>query len=753
MSKFYRYIWITLLAIFTSQALLTSVFAYYERPYISYAFSSPHDARRLPLVIAHKAKVPELPPNTLEGIEVIMQSDVGGIEIDIQLSKDGIPVVFHDDLLEEMTTGEGPVSAYTAAELKNMRYILDGVTTPYTIPTLREVFERVKNEKVLFLDIKDAKLKDTGMARAVAALVKEYHLYQTVIVETFNPLFLYKMRKNDAQIMVQFDYVEDATPTEEESPEQLASIPWLLKQPFFHWLMRNAAVPDLLGVRFSNDQQRIRYLSDHGYPIIAWTIDDTAKAVELLEAGVMGIQTNRPFEMLEDLKQLFPTEEYDAGGIDNAQVDRVIDVANEQDIAQALESARKENKKISLAGAQHTMGGHTFSNGSIVLKMYKYNQMSYSPESQRLNVQSGATWSQVQEYLDQFDRSVVVMQSDTIFSIGGSLSANVHGWQVGKAPLASTVQQFRLMLANGEIVVCSRETNAELFKAVLGGYGLFGVILDVELETFPNRMLIKESSYFPAEKYAENYLKKVSLKPDVELAYGRFSVAHDQLLQEASLNTFRLAPEPAPAVEPLVQESMISIKRNIFRLSERTDKGKQLRWIAEKNLSKWIEQKYQSRNNAMHPDIHVLWPQLVDKRDTLQEYFIPKEHYQAFIDALRKRVLEYDVNLLNVTVREVLTDQDTFLAYARQDSFAFVLLFSQGIENPDEENMKAFTQQVIDDVLAMDGTFYLPYRLYYRFDQFSQAYPMYQDFMDLKRQYDPDERFSSQFWEYISEKD
>ncbi len=752
MSKFHSYIGIILFTLIF-QTAPTPTFAYYERPYISYAFSSPHDARRLPLVIAHKAKVPELPPNTLEGIEVFMPSDVGGIEIDIQLSKDGIPVVFHDDLLEEMTTGKGPVSAYTAAELKNIHYIVNGVKTPYTIPTLREVFERVKNEKVLFLDIKDAKLKDTGMAHAIANLVKEFHLYQTVIVETFNPFFLHKMRKADAQIMLQFDYVEDATPTAEESPEQLASIPWLLKQSFFHWLIRNAVVPDLLGVRFSNNPQNIRQLADHGYPIIAWTIDETAKAVELLKAGALGIQTNRPFEMLEELKQLLPVEEYDAGGIDNAQVDRVIEVASEPDIAQALELAKKENKKISLAGAQHTMGGHTFSQGSIVLKMYKYNHMTYLPETQRLRVESGATWGQVQEYLDPLHRSVVVMQSDTIFSIGGSLSANVHGWQVGKAPLASTVHQFRLMLANGEIVVCSREVNTELFKAVLGGYGLFGVILDVELETFPNRMLIKESTYFPAEKYPEKYLKKVSRQPDVELAYGRFSVAHDQLLQEASLNTFRLASEPAPDLEPMAQESMIGIKRNIFRFSERTDKGKQLRWLAEKNLTKWIDQKYQSRNNVMHPDIHVLWPQLVDKRDTLQEYFIPKAHYQAFVEALRKRVWEYDVNLLNVTVREVLTDTDTFLAYARQDSFAFVLLFSQGIENPDEDNMKAFTQQIIDDVLAMEGTFYLPYRLYYRFDQFSQAYPMYQDFIELKKQYDPEERFSSQFWDYISKKE
>ena len=723
--------------------------SFYERPYVSTAFSSVHDQDRLPLIIAHKSHVPGLPPNTIAAMQTIMQSEIGGIEIDVQLSKDKTPVIFHDDTLEGATSGKGTIGAHTVNELKKIRYILEGNITEHSIPTLEEAFQTVGKSKFLFLDIKENSILNSDMAIEVAKLIKKYNLYQTVVVETFNPFFLKKLKTIDPKIIVQFDYVEDATPTEEESPEQLDRIPWLVKQPLFHWFVRMAAMPDILGVRFSNTKEGINKLSEHGYPVIAWTIDDPDQAKELLDAGVNGVQTNNPFGLLEKLRCQQPVVVQDAGG-SQMEVDRVIEITNEQDIADAIASAKIENKKISVAGAQHTMGGHTFAAGNIILKMYKYNKISYSQETTRLTVQSGATWDQIQEYLDPLGRSVIVMQSDTIFSIGGSLSANVHGWQVGSGPIASTVHQFTLMLASGEIVTCSREVNPELFSAVLGGYGLFGVILEVELETCENRVLYKQSSYIPVKDYSLQYQNLVTDRNNVQLAYGRFSVDDKHLLQDASLNVFTIAAKDSLIAEPLDKEKAALLKRKIFRLSERSEEGKRLRWTAEK-VSTYLENKYHSRNNVMHPDIHVLWRESASHKDILQEYFLPKENFNAFVTTLRNRVKEYDMDLLNVTVREVLEDQDSLMAYARQDVFSFVLFFSQGLDEIEEKKMTAFTQSVIDDVLELGGTFYLPYRLHYRLDQFHQAYPMHEKFIEVKNKYDPQELFTSQFWNYINQ--
>lgn len=717
--------------------------SFYERPYVSTAFSTVHEGNRLPLVIAHKAHVQGLPPNSLAGVKKLLETDIGGIEIDIQLSKEGIPFVFHDNDLQPKTTGQGPLSSLSASEIAGIRYLEGGRNHP--IPTLEEILQVVGNKKILFLDIKDNGILDSGMARAVARLIQKYGLHQTAIVETFNPMFLSRMKKLDPKILVQFDYLENAVPTAEESPEQLNQIPWILKQPLFHWFVRSSIQPDILGVRFSNSKEEIRRLALHGYPVIAWTIDEVEVAEELLEAGAVGIQTNRPAELLEELSHIHTIQ--DASLAEEVTVDRIVDVMSEKDVADALTYARKEGKKISIAGSQHSMGGQSYAEGNVILRMSRFNQMHYSEETQRLRVQSGATWEQIQPYLDKLGRSVIVMQSDTVFSVGGSLGANVHGWQVGYTPLSGTVYSFTLMLADGQVLKCSRDENKELFQAVIGGYGLFGVVLEVELDTCANRMLVKETQYFPVDEYPAKYQKQVSDRGIVQLAYGRLSLGGSQLLKEASLNTFRLAPEID--VEPLKVEKGTLVKRKIFRFSERSEGGKYLRWIAEKRLSNLLDKKLLSRNNAMHPDIHVLWNEDPQKRDVLQEYFIPKANFQSFVDALRTHVKESGMNLINVTVREVLKDKDALMAYAREDVFAFVLFFSQGNDAASEERMELFTEQMIDKVLELKGTFYLPYRLHYRLDQFQKSYPMYGKFIALKKKYDPEELFTSQFWNYI----
>ena len=138
-------------------------------------------------------------------------------------------------------------------------------------------------------------------------------------------------------------------------------------------------------------------------------------------------------------------------------------------IAQLVKQAKVQGKKISIAGAQHSMGGHTIYPDGIVLDMKRFHYMQLDTLSNTLLVGSGALWSEIIPYLDKYKRSVAVMQSNNSFSVGGSISVNCHGWQPNSPPIASTVASFRLINANGEIVTCSRNENPELFSLALGG--------------------------------------------------------------------------------------------------------------------------------------------------------------------------------------------------------------------------------------------------------------------------------------------
>ena len=107
---------------------------------------------------------------------------------------------------------------------------------------------------------------------------------------------------------------------------------------------------------------------------------------------------------------------------------------------------------------------------------------------------------------------------------------------------------------------------------------------------------------------------------------------------------------------------------------------------------------------------------------------------------------QHGSNLLNVTVRVVNEDKDTFLRYADNPMIAFVLLFVQERTRAGEARMQALTRELIDAAIEHEGRYYLPYRLHATREQFYRAYPRSREFFDRKREYDPEELFQNQFY-------
>src|SRR5258705_10012537 len=101
------------------------------------------------------------------------------------------------------------------------------------------------------------------------------------------------------------------------------------------------------------------------------------------------------------------------------------------------------------------------------------------------------------------------MQPENSCRGGGSVSVIFLGWQYGRPPIASTVESFRLMKADGSVLRCSRSENKELFSLALGGYGLFGVILDADLWVVPNERLRLEQYIVPLDQAMESFERKL----------------------------------------------------------------------------------------------------------------------------------------------------------------------------------------------------------------------------------------------------
>lgn len=449
----------------------------------------------------------------------------------------------------------------------------------------------------------------------------------------------------------------------------------------------------------------------------------------------------------------------DASCLDRTPVYGVVAVREVDDIRTALRFARDSGLKVSIAGVRHSMGGQAFARNAVVLDMTRFNQMSLDERRGVLTVQSGATWHDIQAHLHPYF-AVKAMQSTDIFTVGGSISVNAHGMDHRVGSVGRTVRAMRIMLADGSIQTVSRVENPALFHLVIGGYGLFGVILDVDLDVTANDVYRSEREILRVGEFPAVFADRIQADPRYRLMYGHLSTAPQSFLDEMILYTYRREDGVRAPVPPLEEVKGVKLRRLVFNLAKQGALPMRLKWYAEKHLEPRLESCPVSRNQAqregeaclvsrnhpMHDSVPYLRNALSDETDILHEYFVPRPRFLEFVTGLRAVLGRARVTLLNASVRVVL-HEDNVLNYAPADMFAVVLYLNQTADAAGNARMRALTGELIDLAAAHGGTFFLPYQLHYSAEQLRRAYPMVGEFFAAKRRHDPGLLFTSTFYE------
>jgi FAD/FMN-containing dehydrogenase len=413
----------------------------------------------------------------------------------------------------------------------------------------------------------------------------------------------------------------------------------------------------------------------------------------------------------------------------------------ESRLRDALALAREKRLRVSVAGARHSMGGHTRTEHGLQLDLSSLAAIELEPSGEVVRVQSGARFWQLVRFLDRFGASVGVMQSNSDFSIGGSLSVNCHGWQPNSPPLASTVESLRVMLSDGSVVTASRHEERELFSLVLGGYGLFGVILEARLRVVKNRLLGRVTREMPTTEYVSSF---ANASTRADLAFGRLAVAPSVLMERALLTTYE--PVPHTQLPPLVPTPESKLARALFRGQLDSEYGHELRWTAER----WLGGEggnTTTRNQLLSEPVHVFQNRRRDRTDILQEYFVPPSRLAEFVACAAGLVRPHLGGLLNVTLRNVLADRDSALPYATGERFGLVFLFDIARTTAADARLGVLGRELTEAALAVGGTYYLPYRLAATQEQFDRAYPMARDVFAKKGRYDAAGLFSNELYE------
>jgi FAD/FMN-containing dehydrogenase len=411
-----------------------------------------------------------------------------------------------------------------------------------------------------------------------------------------------------------------------------------------------------------------------------------------------------------------------------------------------LRGAAEQRRPVAVSAARHSMGAQSLPRDGTAISM-RGARLDIDRAARTCRVQAGTRWSSVIRRLDTEGLSPLVMQSNNDFGVGATLCVNAHGWPTPHGPFGSTVVAFRMMLADGSVVECSPTRNADMFRLAIGGYGLIGIVLDVEARLAANTLLQPRQEVMAADAFAPRFIAMAN-DPAVSMIYGRMNVSRADMFTEALLVSYRAAPVPRNGLPPVAQGGMmVHVARSIYRAQIGSEAAKRRRWLAEKRLVPALGAGMATRNRLMNEPVASLAGRDPRRTDILHEYFLPAARFGDFLAGCRAIIPPAKAEFLNVTLRHVLRDDLSLLAYARSDCIAAVLSFSQETTAEGEADMVRLTQALTDMVLGLGGSFYLPYRRHARPDQFARAYPGADEFRHAKRAHDPHLLFRNALWD------
>ena len=139
------------------------------------------------LNLAHRGFSDEYPENTILAFEKAKEAGFDGIELDVQLSRDGELVVIHDEELKRVTGEPGFVWDYTLEELKQMKVLESCACAVQRIPTLREYFEEIyPSEMITNIELKTSWNEYRGIEEKVLALIDEFDVREKIWISSFN---------------------------------------------------------------------------------------------------------------------------------------------------------------------------------------------------------------------------------------------------------------------------------------------------------------------------------------------------------------------------------------------------------------------------------------------------------------------------------------------------------------------------------------------------------------------------------------
>src|SRR6476660_6958651 len=444
--------------------------------------------------------------------------------------------------------------------------------------------------------------------------------------------------------------------------------------------------------------------------------------------------------------------------LNRTRVRELLKPRTREELAEIVRSASRKGFPISVSGCRHSMGGQQFAADSICIDTRSLDRViSFDQEHGLIEVEAGIQWPKfIRTYLDAQRDSAKqwgIAQKQTgadTFTLGGSLSSNVHGRGLAMKPLISNIESFKLINADGKSIRCSRDENNELFRLAIGGYGLWGLIDSVTLRLVPRQKLRRVVEIIRASDLPKRFEDRIAQK----FLYGdfQFSVAEKSpdFLQRGVFSCYEPIGEHEPMVakKQLRDDDWLELLRLAYTDREKAFKRYSDYYLSTNGQTYWSDT---SQLSAYLPNYALKIRELIGGEESsliITEIYVRRLALPDFLAQAADLLRSNRTTVIYGPVRLVEKDDESFLAWAKE-SYACILFNLLTLHTPSgiEASARSF-RGLIDLAIARSGMYYLTYHKFAKAEQVIACYPQFKEFLSLKKKYDPSERFQSDWYRY-----
>ena len=435
--------------------------------------------------------------------------------------------------------------------------------------------------------------------------------------------------------------------------------------------------------------------------------------------------------------------------LNRTPVARILEPRRVDEVAAVVAAAAARGEPLAVSGARHAMGGQQFLSEGVLLDMRRLGHVRWFDRNEALiEVGAGITWPDVIRGYLALQRGARpaygIRQKQTgadRLTLGGAVAANVHGRTLTAQPFVGDIEALEVVTAAGDVARCSRQENSRLFRHVIGGYGLFGVVTAVTLRLVPRVQVERCVARLEIEELIDAFDQRIAaghLYGDFQFATSPHSA---DFLRTGVLSSYR--PLERTARIPDGQRRLSQNDWNELLTLAHNDKRAafqkftdfylathgQLYWSDTHQLNLYLEEYHGALDHRLGAAVRG--------SEMITELFVPRERLVAFMNDVRRDFRAHGVDFIYGTIRLIEAESETALAWARRNWACVVFNLHVDHRPEDLAGSAGHFRRLIDHALRQGGSYFLTYHRFASAAQLLAAHPDIREFLAAKRAMDP----------------